>query len=268
MPQSHNCDKAPVLDARDIHVRLGGREVLRGIRLEVRASQIVGIVGPNGAGKSTLLRALAGLIPPSKGDIELDGKPTSELDRRTLGRRVAYLSQDRVVHWPLTVRAVVALGRLPHRSPLASESRKDRDAIERAMVTMDVAGFAERPVTGLSGGEKARVLIARALAQDATFLIADEPTAGLDPAHALALIDHLTAISRDGHGIVIATHDLSMAARLCDTVHMLKAGEIIAEGRGQEVFTPESMAVGFGVGAAISCVDGVPVVVPSFILTR
>lgn len=256
-----------MLEARDLHVRLGEREVLRGVTATVAPGEIVAVVGENGAGKSTLLRALAGLVAPEKGEVLLDGAPVAGRDRRDLARSVAYLPQDRIAHWPLAARAVVALGRLPHRAPFAAESASDKAAIESAMRALDVVGFAARPVTALSGGERARVLIARALAQDARFLIADEPTTGLDPAHALALTEYFSRFAGEGRGIIMATHDLSMAARVCHSVYVLKSGEVVAKGAGRDVFTPHTMAAAFQVRALVERIDGVPIVAPYATLT-
>ena len=183
------------LAARDIHVTLQGRAVLRGVSLTARGGEVVGVIGPNGAGKSTLLRALAGLVPLRSGAVTLDTRDLASWPRPELARRLAYLPQDRVVHWPLSARAVVALGRLPHAG--TATAAHDAAEIAAAMQAMDVAGLADRPVTELSGGERARVLVARALAQGGGTIIADEPTAGLDPAHTIGLFVHLSRLAGD-----------------------------------------------------------------------
>ncbi len=167
------------LEARGVSVDLAGRRVLEDVSLSVTPGEIVAVIGANGAGKSTLLKVLAGLMPPCAGSVVVAGRALASIDRRTLGQSIAYLPQERTVHWPLTVRRLVALGRLPFRAPMAGPSADDRAAVDEAMAAMDVTAFAERAVTELSGGERARVLLARALAQRPRFLVADEPTTGL-----------------------------------------------------------------------------------------
>lgn len=254
---------AAVLAADTVRLRLGAREVLRGVSLAVRPGEIIAVCGPNGAGKSTFLRVLAGLTVPDSGTVRLDGADLARLDRRALGRRIAYLPQDRTVHWPLKARAVVALGRIPHGSgPGRGESEADRRMIGLALEATDAGAFADRPISELSGGERARVLIARALAQDAGILIADEPTAGLDPAHALALFETFTRIAADGRAVVVALHDLTMALRYCPRALLLKEGSVAASGLTRDVLTEDEIGRVYGVTARIGMVGGVPTVVP------
>jgi len=250
------------LNARGVAVRLGARRVLRGIDLSVTPGEIVAVIGANGAGKSTLLKAMSGLIAPDEGVVTLGGQPLAELDARALGREIAYLPQERAVHWPLTVRRLVALGRLPFRSRVAAPSLEDRDAIEEAMAAMDVTAFADRAVTELSGGERARVLLARALAQRPRFLVADEPTTGLDPAHGLTLFAQFVRMAAEGRAVVVALHDLSLAARYCDRALLLKDGTTLALGTARAVLTPQHLAQAYGVRATVGEIEGRPVVLP------
>ena len=250
------------LAADNISVRLKARAALDQVSLGLEPGRITAIVGPNGAGKSTLLRALAGLLPPFTGRITLGGRPIGEWDRSERARSLAFLPQNPVVHWPLAVRAVVALGRLPHRGTPAGESARDTEAIDAAMTATDVAAFATRPVSELSGGERARVLFARALAQEARFLLADEPTAGLDPAHALELFAILQRLAAEGRTIVVALHDLSLAARFCHDAVVLTGGRVVASGPSAETLTSERLSRAFGVAMATGQLDGVPVVIP------
>jgi iron complex transport system ATP-binding protein len=171
-----------LLRVEALSASLGGRDVLRDIGFAVGRGELIGLIGPNGAGKSALLKAMLGLIP-SQGSVVIGGRDLRELTPVERARRVAYLPQEREVAWPLKARDIVALGRIPHLAPFAQLGAADHDAIARAMHLADIAGLAERPVSEMSGGERARVLIARALAQDAPLLLADEPVAGLDPAH-------------------------------------------------------------------------------------
>ncbi len=240
-----------LLALHDLHVRLGPREVVAGISLEIRPGELIGLIGPNGAGKSTLMRAALGLLPAS-GEIRLGDAPLATLPAAERGRRAAYLPQGREIAWAMPVDALVALGRTPHRtSPEA-----DRIAVEAAMGRMDVARFRDHPATDLSGGEQARVLIARALAQEAPLLIADEPTTGLDPAHQIDLMVTLRGLARDGAGVLASLHDLGLAARWCDRLVLLAAGRIVADGPPAEVLTPARLEAVYGVTAFVAEAGG------------
>lgn len=250
------------LVARDVGVRLGGRRVLTSVDLSVEPGEIVAVIGANGAGKSTLLKAMAGLIAPAEGAVTLGGRNLADLDARARGREIAYLPQERTVHWPLTVRRLVALGRLPYRARVAGPSADDRDAVEDAMAAMDVVAFADRAVTELSGGERARVLLARALAQRPRFLVADEPTTGLDPAHGLTLFAQFVRMAAQGRAVIVALHDLSLAARYCHRALLLKDGRTLALGTARAVLTPQHLAQAYGVRATVTEIEGRPVVLP------
>ena len=255
------------LHAQNVSVDLGGRRVVDRITLDIAPGDIVAVVGPNGAGKSTLLKALAGLKSADEGHVDLDGRRLGGYTGRELARSIAYLPQDRTVHWPLLSERVVALGRLPHRSFAAGESAADIDAISKAMQRMDVMQFAQRPIAALSGGERARVLVARALAQNARFIIADEPTAGLDPAHALHLFEEFARLARDGHAVVTALHDLSLAARYATRVVLLRNGSCLATGPSAQVLSKANLADAFAIDAIVTFVEGIPVIVPAAPLT-
>lgn len=250
------------LATQDICVRLGQRLVLNNVSVSAGRGELVAIIGPNGAGKSTLLKSLAGLLAVSSGRVTLDERDILSFDARARGRQIAFIPQDRVVHWPLPVRRVVALGRLPHEP-----SAEDAAAIANALSTMDLEALAERPVNELSGGELARVLQARALAQQAEILIADEPTAGLDMGHVLQLFGHLQRLSADGRTVVVAVHDVSLALRYCHKTILLKAGRVLAAGPSTDVVTPERMAEAFGVDVSIATLDHVPIVLAKQTLT-
>lgn len=251
-----------MLRAERATVKLGGRAVLKDFSTVIGPGEFVAVVGPNGAGKSTALKLMAGLISPETGGVTLDGTPIAEIAAKERAKRLAYLPQDRTVHWPLAAERVVALGRLPHRSFAAGESQRDRDSVAAAMARMDVSQFADRSVTTLSGGERARVLVARALAQEADILIADEPAAGLDPAHVLALFNEFARLSRDGHGVLTALHDLSLALRFATRVILLRDGLCLADGQPAHVLSKQNVARAFGVDAIVTSIDGIPVVLP------
>lgn len=250
------------LAADGITVKLGAREVLRDFTFQVGAGELVAVVGANGAGKSTALRALAGLLTPAIGTVTLDGIALSQIARSELGRAIAYLPQDRTVHWGLSVRNVVALGRLPHKSFASGLSSKDDTAVKAAMERMDVLHLEHRSIAHLSGGERTRVLLARALAQETNYLIADEPAAGLDPAHALALFEDLKSLANDGKAVITALHDLAYAARYATRVLLFKDGRCICDGPSDQVLSSANLAEAFGIDATVSHVDGIPVFLP------
>ena len=242
------------IEAHELHVRLGRREVLRGLDFVAHAGEMTAVIGPNGAGKTTLLKALAGLLAPCAGTVSLEGCA------------LAYLPQERVTHWALTARAVVALGRLPHQPMGVSESPADARAIDAALAAMDIGHLAARPVSEMSGGERTRVLIARALAQEPAALLADEPVAGLDPAHQLGLFAHLTALASAGRTVVVALHDLSLAARFCHRILLMQAGRGVAAGAAEEVLTREHLAAVYGIAAQLTRIGGIPVVLVADVL--
>ncbi len=244
------------LRVRDLTVSLGRRPVVSGVTLEIGAGECVGLVGPNGAGKSTLMRAVLGLVP-AEGESSL-----AVLAPDARARAAAWLPQSREIAWELAVEAIVALGRAPHRRPGAPLTGADRAAIRAAMERMEVEGFARRPATRLSGGEQARVLLARALAQETPVLMADEPIAGLDPAHQLAAMETFASLAREGRTVVTALHDLSLAARWCTRLVMLDQGRVVADGPPMAVLTPERLRTVYGVTAHIGEAEGQPVVQP------
>lgn len=249
------------LTARALHVELAGRPVLRGVDLVVRPGEVVGLLGPNGAGKSTLMRALAGQVAHS-GTVRIGERDGAGLSPAERARLVAYLPQTRVIGWPMSVERAVALGRLPWLGFGGRPGPKDMDICREAMAVMDVAGLADRRATELSGGEQARVLAARAIAQDTPVLIADEPASGLDPAHQISMMAALGSIARRGRAILVSLHDLTLAARWCDRVVLLRDGTVAADGEPAEVLDAAMLADVFGIRAHIAREDGRPVLAP------
>ncbi len=237
------------LTARGLSVTLAGRLVLNGVSLALSSGHLVGLVGPNGAGKTTLLRALAGLVP-SEGAIEIGGAALSSLSLRDRARRFAYLPQGHVVHWPLPARDIVALGRYPHgATDPARLTPKDTEAVVRAMQATDVMEFSERRVTELSGGERSRVALARVLAVEAPVILADEPTASLDPRHQFDVMKSLRASADKGVLVIVVTHDLGLAARFADTVLVLSGGRLVSQGAPAEALSEKIMGDVFRISA-------------------
>jgi iron complex transport system ATP-binding protein len=256
-----------IITAHNLALTLAGRTIVRDLSLDLAPGELIGVIGPNGAGKSTLLRGLAGLLVPSAGSMTLDGMALGAVPAETRARSIAYLPQDRTIHWPLTVERVVALGRRPYGGAQAAPPSLN-SAIETAINDADVAHLRTRIVTTLSGGELARVLLARALAQTPRVLLADEPTAGLDPAHQLALFERLTTLSRAGVAVVVALHDLSLAVRYCSRILLLRDGQTLGLGAPLDVVTPANLAAAYGIDARVTVIDGVPVVVPLAVRRR
>lgn len=248
------------LDA--LGVELGRRSVLHAVSATLEPGSLVGIIGPNGAGKSTMLRAMLGLIPSSSGDVRVDGEPVSDMARAAVAKKLTYLPQGQTLHWPLTVERLVALGRLPHLAPMSKFSDIDRTAIDRALLRADVDHLRDRIATELSGGERARVLLARTLAVEAPALFADEPLASLDPGHQIDVMDLLQREARSGVLVVAVLHDLTMAARYCDRLLLIDAGRLVADGAPLEVLSPDRLKQVYGIDAKIDASDGAPTIIP------
>ncbi|MDI4239219.1 ABC transporter ATP-binding protein [Bradyrhizobium sp. Arg237L] len=237
------------LVAEHLNVALAGRRVLSDVSLQLASGHLVALVGPNGAGKTTLLRALAGLIP-SDGVIRVGGEALAALPLRERAKRFGYLPQGHMVHWPLPARDIVALGRYPHgATDPARLSPRDVEAVVRAMQAADVMEFAERRVTELSGGERSRVALARVFAVEAPIILADEPTASLDPRHQIDVMKGLRAAADKGVLVIVVTHDLGLAARFADHALVLAQGRLASQGAPADALSETVMADVFRVSA-------------------
>lgn len=228
-----------LLKLRDLSVTRRGRPVLEDVSLSLKAGELVGLIGPNGAGKSTLMEAAMGLVP-------FDGASSlAAMNADLRARNVAYLPQAREIAWPVSVEDLIALGRLPW--PGNGRTPDDRRAIDAAIDRMGLERFRKRTALRLSGGEQARVLLARSLAQETPLLIADEPVAGLDPAQQLATMRLFRTLAGEGRGILTSIHDLGLAARFCDRLVLLSEGRVLADGAPDEVLRDELLQAAFGI---------------------
>lgn len=214
----------------NIHVARGGVDVLRGVSAAAETGALTGLIGPNGSGKSTLLNTLAGLLAPTSGRATLDGRPLADYPAQERAKRIGYMEQSPTAHWPVTVERLAALGRTPHRAAFAGETDADRAAVAAALVRADVAALRDRRADALSGGERARVMLARVLAGEPSTLLADEPAAGLDPYHQLQVMELLRDLAREGRAVMVVLHDLTLAMRFCDRLILLDRGRVAAQG--------------------------------------
>ncbi|WP_232702045.1 heme ABC transporter ATP-binding protein [Halobacterium wangiae] len=251
------------LDVRDVDVELGGELILDAVSATVADGRLVGVVGPNGAGKSTLLRAMNGVVEPAVGTVLVDDEAVEELSSKAASRRIASVPQDTHVSFEFTVRQTVEMGRHPHVPRFGTDD--DPGAVDRAMERAEVAQFADRDVTSLSGGETQRVLLARALAQQAPVLLLDEPTASLDVNHQIRTLELVRGLADDAdRAVVAAIHDLDLAARYCDELVLLADGRVVDSGRPEDVLTPAAVRDAFDARVAVGTdpTTGAPTVTP------
>lgn len=239
------------LRAQNISYAHGERSALSGVSAEFASGKLSVILGPNGAGKSTLLACLAGLLRPDSGAALLGEQAVADMTANERAKAIGLLPQGAETHWAVTSQALIALGRFPHRAGFGL-SETDRHAIASAMDATGTTEFADRPVTELSGGERARVLMARVLAGEPQWILADEPLANLDPGYQLDMLGLLRAQADNGVGVVAVLHDLHHAVRFADYVVLLHKGEVFAAGGVASVITPETLAAVYGIDATLS----------------
>lgn len=256
-------DGGAAIRAEHVSFAYGRRAVLVDVSLAVAAGEMVALAGPNGSGKSTLLGLLSGIRRPAAGTVTLDGVPLERVPRREAARRIAVVPQETSIPFPYTVTEMVLMGRAAHRRPLALESAHDVAVAEDAMRRTGVDVLAARTVTELSGGERQRVIVARALAQDPSLLLLDEPTSHLDLRHAGAVLELATALHRRGVTVIAAMHDLTSAALYFPRLVFLREGRVVADGPAREVLTEASIRRVYDADAQVTIGgDGVPVVLP------
>lgn len=230
-------------------VEKGGRRILDEVKIELRAGEFVGIIGPNGSGKSTLLRVLARLERPIAGQVSIDDVDLSRISAVELARRIGYHEQNPRLHWPLHVRTIVALGRLPHVRGLGALGEHDHRLIADAISETDLHALLDRRGNVLSGGELARVHIARLIAGGHELILADEPIANLDPRFQMEILGTLRRHTKEDRGAAVVLHDLNIAARHCDRLVLLNEGRAVATGTPQDVLTSENIETVFGVSS-------------------
>ncbi|MFP4591107.1 MAG: heme ABC transporter ATP-binding protein [Halobacteriales archaeon] len=253
-----------MIDLDAVHFAYEDEPVLDGVSLEVCNGEVVGLIGPNGAGKTTLLRLVAGYLTPAAGTIAIDGDDVVDLGAKATSRRVAVVPQATDLSFDFPVREVVAMGRHPHRGRFERSTRNDRERVEVALAATATASLADRSFATISGGERKRVLLARALAQGASNLLLDEPTASLDLNHQVAVFDLVDGLRTDDHAVLAAIHDLDLAARYCDRLALLHEGRVVAVGPPREVLQPSVLEAAYGIRTAVltNPVTGTPTVVP------
>lgn len=241
MHGSIHADGHATISCHNLCVTRGGRQVLHDVSLEIEAAQTVSFIGPNGAGKTTLLLALLGILPPARGDVQIEGHDATRLSSRARGRFASYVPQTLERIPAFSVFDVVASGRFPHTHPLTPLSADDRRAIDTALEQCGLTDLAQRQVNELSGGERQKTLIAAAIAQDARVMFLDEPNTALDPAYQVELVRLLRAWRERGRSIVLVSHDLHLPASLGGRVVALRGGRVIADDTAAIVLTPRRL---------------------------
>jgi iron complex transport system ATP-binding protein len=248
-----------------LEVRYGIEVAVKATSIELNPGELIGLIGPNGAGKTSLLRALAGIPAPSP-EVTWQGQALSALGDAARARAIAYLPQSPQANWPLSVRELVTLGRLPHRRFGQRLLPEDRDAVERALEQTDTAALADRPIDQLSGGERMRAHLARAFAVDAPVLLVDEPVASLDPYHQLSVMQLLDDYRRRQRLVVAVLHDLNLALRNCSRLLLMNQGEIVVDDEPRSAIDDAALAEHYRIRAWIAEHLGRRVAVPWEIL--
>ena len=225
--------------------------ILRDVNIDLNSGKLTGIVGPNGAGKTTLLKMLAGLLKPESGQLSLDGKSFDLFKSTERARRIAYLEQYSFVHWPLSVEQLVRLGRFPHKDSIDNSPENDRAVVRRVMQQVGIQGLSARTFNSLSGGERARVLLARALTVQADHLLVDEPIASLDLKYQFEIMELLSNQTTDSTSVCVILHDLNLAVKYCDFIHLMYKGKVISHGKPEQVLTQENIKATFDINARV-----------------
>lgn len=240
------------VEARGLTASYGATRALEGVDATIGRGEVVALLGENGSGKSTFLRVVARIVAPNGGELLLEGRPLATLPRRETARRTAYLPQATELVFPIRCLDLVLQGRAPHARGFSADSADDRNRALAAMRACDVEALADRDASAISGGEKRRVFLARALAQEAELWLLDEPTAGLDPRHRLEFLELLARVHRErGTTVVLVTHEIDLASDIADRVVLLRAGRALAAGSPEQTLTADLLRRAFGVESRI-----------------
>lgn len=248
------------LSLENLCVSYADHQVIRDVSLELKPGEIMGLIGPNGSGKSTLMKAVLGLLP-SSGTISYGGVELSRLSHKQRALQVSYMAQERDVAWDLTVERVLALGLEAIGHTAKTQAHKEQ--LERTLEELQLLELRDTSILKISGGERARVLLGRALLQDTPMILADEPTAGLDPEHQLELLQIFLKLREQERSLLVSLHDWTYAARLCSTIALLDQGRLVALGTPQEVLVPEQIRQTYRVDVHVAQLPGGPVITPT-----
>lgn len=257
--------KANVFSLSDVHFSYDGEEAVSGVTLDIAAGEYISLIGPNGAGKTTLLRLMSGILKPSRGEVWIMETPAGRLGRVEIARRVAVVPQESGVTFSFTVEEVVLMGRFPHLGPYGFEGPHDFEAAHEAMRVTETIEFRDRHIQDLSGGERRRVIIARALAQEAEILLLDEPTAFLDIKHQVEIMTLIKRLKEEKDlTVVTTTHDLNLAAAFSDRMVLLKEGRLFKDGPPREVISEEVLSQAYETAVDVKEWEGGRFVAPRF----
>lgn len=251
-----------LIHAENISFKRNREWILEHVNLDLNPGELVGLIGPNGVGKTTLLKIMLGFLKPDRGCTYLDSKPVHDYLREERAKMLGYLAQEREVHWPLTVRRVVELGRYPYLQTWQKIAASDEKIIEQAMKDADVFHLQERPINELAGGEKALSLLARVLASEPKIILADEPVAGLDPNHQIQVMEVLKRYAENNRGVIVVLHDLALAARFCHKLCLIHDKKVLAAGTPEDVLTEEYLRQSYQVEVKRMREDGEFYVLP------
>lgn len=226
-------------------------QVLDEVDLEVNGNEFVSLIGPNGAGKSTLLKIISGVLHPTAGDVKLGSSSIGKMSVRRIAQHLAMVEQEKPIGFDFTVREVVAMGRTPHRGRFARETTEDQKAVERAMVLADVGDLQGRSIRAISGGERQRVFLAMALAQEPKALLLDEPTTHLDLRHQVQFMSIVRERANEGAAVLMAIHDLTLAAQTTDRIALMHQGSIMVVGSPSDVLTQQHIKQAFNLDVVV-----------------
>jgi iron complex transport system ATP-binding protein len=250
-----------MIEANSIFFRYLEEWVLQDVSFQVGKGEFIGVIGPNGSGKTTLLKVLYRLLSPQRGDVFFERVPLKKMSQRDIAKKIAVVAQETYPVFPFRVIEIVLMGRSPYLGHLMFESEKDLEIARKAMEWTEILAISQRSIDELSGGERKRVFIARALAQEPEVILLDEPTANLDIHHQIEFLDLILALNRErGLTIIMASHDLNLASEFCDRLILLQKGEIFKMGSSQEVITRENIERVYGCGVWVdqNPVSGMP----------